>query len=195
MIPAAIATLAVGLSACGTPAAHPSVSAVTSPGSAGVPTSHPTEFNPPGDIPDTAVYVDRLVPGTTVHVAVPEGWAQSVQGTTFTDKYNSISVRVIPMPTPPTPASVRRDEVPSLARTHTKFTLTGITATNRINAILITYLMDSAPDPVTGKVIRDAVQQFDFWRAGHEAILTLTGPRSADNVDPWRRVSGSFRWN
>lgn len=193
----ASATLAVALSACGSPAAAPLTPASTSSGAATVPTSHPTEFNPPGDIPDTAVYVDRPVPGTTVHVAVPEGWAQSAQGTTCTDKYNSISIRVISMPTQPTLATVRRDEVPRLASSQSKFALTGIAEAQRTSgkAILITYLIDSTPDQVTGKVVRDAVQQFDFWHAGHEAILTLTGPQSADNVDPWKRVSDSLRWN
>ena len=198
IIPTAVASaiLAVGLSGCGSaaaPAAPPS-----RPSSAGsAPTSHPTEFNPPGDIPDTAVYLDRVVAGTTVHFVVPEGWAQASQGATFTDKYNSISVRVIPMPTPPTLVSVRRDEVPHLASSQSKFALIRIVETQRASGrvILITYLIDSAPDPVTGKVVRDAVQQFDFWHAGREAILTLTGPQSADNVDPWKRVSDSLRWH
>src|SRR4051812_43918619 len=51
---------------------------------------HATEFNPPGDIPDNAVFVDHVAPGSHVHFTVPEGWAQTTKGgsTSFTDKYN-----------------------------------------------------------------------------------------------------------
>ena len=58
----------------------------------------------------------------------------------------------------------------------------------------ITYLLDSAPNPVTDKVVRDAVERYEFWHAGQEAILTLTGPEHADNVDPWQIVSDSLQW-
>jgi hypothetical protein len=54
--------------------------------------------------------------------------------------------------------------------------------------------MDSAPNPVTGKVVRDAVERFEFWKAGEEAMLSLSGPQGADNVDPWQIVSDSLHW-
>jgi hypothetical protein len=41
-----------------------------------------------------------------------------------------------------------------------------------------TYEQQSPPDAVTGK----------------HAILTLSGPKGADNVDPWRIVTDSLRW-
>jgi hypothetical protein len=47
---------------------------------------------------------------------------------------------------------------------------------------------------VTGKVVRDAVERFEFWKAGEEAILSLSGPQGADNVDPWQIVSDSLHW-
>jgi DNA/RNA-binding domain of Phe-tRNA-synthetase-like protein len=62
-------------------------------------------------------------------------------------------------------------------------------------AVLVTYLLDSAPDKVTGKVVRDSAERYEFWHGGQEAILTLTGPKGADNVDPWRIVSDSVRWS
>jgi hypothetical protein len=33
-----------------------------------------------------------------------------------------------------------------------------------------------------------------FTRGGRTAVLTLSGPRGADNVDPWRIVTDSLRW-
>jgi hypothetical protein len=159
---------------------------------------HATEFNPPGDIPDNAVFVDHTAPGSTVHLTVPEGWARTTHHgvAAFTDKYNSVSVEVRPAQQPPTVASARRVEVPQLRRTVMNFKPGPITEVTRQHgkAVHLAYLMDSAPNPVTGKVVRDAVERFEFWHAGEVAILTLAGPQGADNVDPWQIVSDSLQW-
>ncbi|MFI0187666.1 hypothetical protein ACH4PW_08860 [Streptomyces sp. NPDC017082] len=39
--------------------------------------------------------------------------------------------------------------------------------------VLLTYRGDSAPDPVTGKVVRNAFERYAFYRQGHEVDLTL----------------------
>jgi hypothetical protein len=39
-----------------------------------------------------------------------------------------------------------------------------------------------------------AVERYAFWRSGREVVLTLSGAKGADNVDPWRMVTDSFRW-
>ena len=62
------------------------------------------------------------------------------------------------------------------------------------SAVLITYQADSAPNEVTGKVVADAVERYEFWDNGTTVVLTLSGPVGADNVDPWRTVTDSFRW-
>ena len=163
------------------------------------PTAHPTEFNPPGDIPDNAVFVDHVVPGSRVHFKAPEGWAQSSQGGTesFTDHYNSIAIQVISAAKAPSPASAKQVDVARLKSGQSQLQLTGIDTVTRNGAgtaVRIRYLIDSKPDPVTGKVVRDAVECYEFWHRGQEAILTLTGPKNADNVDPWRTVSDSVSW-
>ena len=43
-------------------------------------------------------------------------------------------------------------------------------------------------------LIHDAVERYEFWKAGTEVVLTLSGPQGADNVDPWRIVTDSFGW-
>jgi hypothetical protein len=133
-----------------------------------------------------------------VHIKVPEGWARSVSGgvTTFTDKYNSIALATATMPTAPTVTSARRGDVPVLRRTVPNFAPKAVTRVRRRHgaAVLITYLLDSAPNNVTGKVVRDAAERYEFWHRGQEAVLTLTGPVGADNVDPWRLVSDSLAW-
>ena len=48
--------------------------------------------------------------------------------------------------------------------------------------IVITYQGTSALNPVTGKTGTDAFERYDYWRNGHEVVLTLSGPAGADNV-------------
>lgn len=133
-----------------------------------------------------------------MHFTVPEGWAQTANGavTTFTDKYNSIGIEVRQRASAPTEASAKSEDVPELQGTTTTFQLEGIETVQRQHgsAIHITYLADSAPNPVTDKVVRDQVERFEFWHNGEEAILTLSGPQNADNVDPWQIVSDSLQW-
>lgn len=161
-------------------------------------TPHATEFNPPGDIPDNQVYVKFSPPGSHVVLDVPEGWARSRRSgtTTFTDKLNSVSLQTLAAAKAPSVATARAIDVPALAATVSKFALSSVTATTKPagKAVLITYQEDSAPDPVTSKVVRDAVERFEFWRHGQAAILTLSGATNADNVDPWRIISDSLHW-
>jgi hypothetical protein len=173
-----------------TSSAPPSSSAPTS--------SHPTEFSPPGDIPDNQVFVPYTAPGGLVKIKVPEGWARSSHGgaVTFTDKLNSITIQVVPLAQAPTKTWVRNHEVPQLAASQPMFALKSIETTTRSAGpvVLTKYERDSKPDPVTGKVIRDVVEQYDFWKGGNEAVLSLSGPVGADNVDPWQLVSDSLTW-
>ncbi|MDX6421668.1 MAG: hypothetical protein QOG28_6288 [Trebonia sp.] len=156
-----------------------------------------TETPPPGDIPDSTVYLPYRAPAGQYQVKVPEGWARTVTGggISFTDKLNTISVTVVSAKAP-TLASARTVEVPKIQGAVRHFTLAGIGAVQRPagSVVLIRYSADSQPDPVTGKVYPDAVERYEFSRNGLEAIVTVSGPKGADNVDPWRTVTSSFRW-
>jgi hypothetical protein len=156
-----------------------------------------TETPPPGDIPDSTVYIPYRAPAGQYQVKVPEGWARTVTGggISFTDKLNTISVTVVSAKAPTT-ASARTIEVPKIQGAVRHFTLAGIGTVQRPagSVVLIRYSADSQPDPVTGKVYPDAVERYEFSRNGLEAIVTVSGPKGADNVDPWRTVTNSFRW-
>ncbi len=208
--------LAVTLAACGStaPAPTPTISnpsasttspATTSSGSTSTPSASSaapspavTESNPPGDIPDNQAFVTYRGVSGRYTVAVPEGWARSASGdsASFTDKLNAITVVQTPATSAPTIASVSATQVPALASSVPKFQLVKVTTFTRAggSGVLITYLADSPANPVTGKVVRDAVESFLFWNNGQLVTLSLSGPQSADNVDPWAKVSGSFRW-
>ncbi|MFF1542260.1 hypothetical protein [Streptomyces sp. NPDC058291] len=160
----------------------------------------PTESNPPGDIPDNQVFVAYRPTGgfTGFTVKVPEGWARTDRGgtTVFTDKLNSVTIRTATASTAPTVASVKNTVVPQLSGHVKKFASPKVSQVTRKagRVVLLTYRGDSAKDPVTGKVVRDAFERYAFYRQGHEVDLTLSGPVNADNVDPWRTVSDSFAW-
>src|SRR5438045_2906702 len=58
----------------------------------------------------------------------------------------------------------------------------------------IACLARAAANPVTGRSGIDAVERYFFFHRGRDAIVTLSGPKGADNVDPWRLVTNSLRW-
>jgi hypothetical protein len=156
--------LALGLAACG--------SSPSSPPSGG-------DTSPPGDIPDNQAFVTYTPPGARFSVNVPEGWSQTEhrRDVRFTDKLNTIEL-IWDAAAPPAPAGAK---VSTVMR-------------NGGSAKRSTYLVQGRPDPVTGKTRTDAVERYEFTRAGRKVVVMLSGPKGADNVDPWRIVTDSVRW-
>lgn len=199
---ALVALAGCGGSSSGAPATpdaerHPT-SSTKATTSSNLPEPAATEVNPPGDIPDDQVFVRFRPPGSGFTVRVPEGWARSsTEGEiTFTDKLNSIGIASARTPGKPTAATVRARELPTVEKRGGNYKPGSVTTIHRKSgtAVLAKYLQDSAPDPVTNKVVRDAVERYSFWHRGIEVIVTLSGPKGADNVDPWRLVSDSLTW-
>ena len=170
-------------------------------GSSGAPSVNPNgaEVNPAGDIPDNQVFVPYTDPSGAFTVSVPEGWAQSPDGSavSFTDKLNTVRIESSTTPTAPTIASVTADDLPTIASSTPAYKAGDVSTVSRKggDAVLATYQGDSAPDPVTGKAVRDAFERYAFWHAGTQVVLTLSGPVGADNVDPWKIVSDSLTWS
>jgi hypothetical protein len=186
--------------AAGTPAAVTTAPAGTGP-SATAPAaqgSPAVEVNPAGDIPDNQVYVPYSLPSGAFSVRVPEGWARAGSGSavTFTDHYNGIRLETVAAAAAPTVDSARQTELPAIRQQAAGVTGEAVSTVTRTagGAVLITYQATSAPNPVTGRVARLAVERYEFWRSGSEAILTLSAPVGSDNVDPWKTVTDSFRW-
>lgn len=186
----AAATAVVASSACGG----------GSPSSTPVPSQpqNTSEVSPPGDIPDNQAFVEYAPPDAAFAVEVPEGWARTTDGATtvFTDKLNAIRIEAAPAPAAPTVQSATSDVVPALSSGTAGFQLGQVSAVTRNagGAVLITYQADSPADPVTGKTVIDDVERYLFFHNGTLVTLTLSGPKGADNVDPWRIVTDSLRW-
>jgi hypothetical protein len=199
-------TLITALGACGgggTGGSGPPAGTNAAQQNKGQPNTGPTppvqESNPSGDIPDSQVYVPYTAPGGLFTVKVPEGWARTQEGpaSVFTDKLNTVRVEALPAPAAPAVDSARSQELPKIKATAQGYSAGDVTAVQRKAgpAIRITYRANSAPNPVTGKTVADAVERYEFWKNGQEVVLTLSGPTGADNVDPWRTVTDSLRWN
>lgn len=181
----------------------PGASLSSTPAGSSAPTPTPsaavTESNPPGDIPDNQAFVAYSSTTGGWSVKVPEGWARTATGSTvvFSDKLNSIRIEESMSAAVPTLASDNGVVVPGLKTSAPMFKLKAVAAFTRPggSGTLITYLMDSPPDSVTNKVVRDAVERYSFWKAGRLVVISLIGPQTADNVDPWRKVTDSFGWS
>jgi len=175
----AVFAAAILLAACGggTPArpggGAPAGSSATATPAAGGDTS------PPGDIPDNQAFVVYTPPGARFSVKVPEGWSQTSHGrdVRFTDKLNSIELSW-DATVPAAPAGAKVSTVARKAG----------------SAKRTTYVAQGQPDSVTGKTRTDAVERYEFTRGGRTVVVTLSGPKGADNVDPWRIVTDSLRW-
>jgi hypothetical protein len=206
-------TVLAGVTACGgtgqtaSPAPSTSASASTRPGGPAKspkPSSSaaktvapvPVESNPPGDIPDNLAFVPYSnKPGgyTFTH---PEGWAQTGNGShvRFTDKLNGVTVDSQRASRAPTVASARATEIPLLQSSVPAFQLMGISTVSVPGGqgVHIVFRRNSAPDPVTGKVYRDEVEEYLVFSSGRLVRMDLYGPVGADNVDAYRTMSQSL---
>ena len=156
------------------------------------------ETNPPGDIPDTQVFVAyRSAQG--FHLEVPEGWARSGDNrkVQFADKYGSVEVQVSAAPAAPTATSAEQNQVATLTASNRAVEVTQIQDVQLPGgpAVRIDYASNSAPNPVTNKQIRLENAEFLFYRDGELVSVTFSAPYGADNVDQWRYMSESFGWS
>jgi hypothetical protein len=156
------------------------------------------EQSPPGDIPDNQAYVAYKPPGAGFTVKVPEGWSRTASGgaVTFTDKLNTVRIESAPAAAPLTVSQATNSELPKIAKTVKGFQAgkIGEVARKGGKAVRITYLADAKANTVTGKAGQDAVERYVFFHKGKDAILTLSGPKGADNVDPWKIITDSVTW-
>ncbi|TCS62978.1 hypothetical protein [Varunaivibrio sulfuroxidans] len=155
------------------------------------------EKNPPGDIPDSQVFIDYTAPGGA-RLRVPEGWARSdaPDGASFVDKFDGVVLSVQPAAHPLSLKEANEIMVPRLKKEARAVKVAAVRVVHLPagNAVRIVYSSNSEPNLVTGKQIRLENERFLFFKSGKLATLTLYAPFGADNVDQWRLMSSSFRW-
>jgi hypothetical protein len=158
----------------------------------------PAETNPPGDIPDTQVFVAYSDPSSTFEIEAPEGWARtsSAAGVQFVDKLDGESIALGNADAAPTAAGLRESQAADLARSHRA--VWDIAVTDVVlesgPAVLVSYTLNSDPNPVSGRQVRLEARRYFLYRDGRLATLTLWAPQGADNLDQWQRIADSFRW-
>lgn len=155
------------------------------------------EVNSAGDIPDSQVFVTyRSSQGYAIKV--PEGWVRSEQpgSVRFSDKYNAVRIDVSAQPTAPSVVEVRTDLAAAQKRQSKAFEIVDVrsTALPAGKAVIARLRAESQPNSVTGKAIRLDTENIHLWRAGQQAVITLSAPAGADNVDQWRLMANSFAW-
>jgi hypothetical protein len=191
----AAAIVALGAAGCGSSGSSSSVTAKAAAPAGTSTVAKTPEVSPSGDISDKQAYVPIQVPGAKAKLTVPEGWSRTSTGgaVRFTDKLNAIKVETMPAGAPPTARDAKQTEVPKLAAAVPGFKLQGVSTVTRKagTAIRTLYLADAKADPVTGKAGIDAVERYVFFKNGKDLVLTLSGPKGADNVDPWKIVTNS----
>lgn len=211
LVTAGVTALALTLAACGGSSSSSTTATSTTSAPTGTTGAAPTttaapkgaadpnapEVVAPGDIPDNQVFVAYTPPGASFSIQVPEGWARSTGSgpITFTDKYNSIEVQSKSSAAVPTVKEVKASGLADVSGKPT-FKFGKVTAISRKAGpgVLATFTIGSAPNPVTGKRALLAVERYEFGHNGTTVVLTMSGAKGADNVDPWRIVSDSLAW-
>lgn len=188
----AMSHCATGAPAATAPGAAPAVKAIPTQPAVGA------EVNPPGDIPDNQAFVTYYSTAGAYTIEMPEGWARKETGpnVTFTDKLHQFSVDLSCAAATPTVTHATTIDVPMLAKTVPAFHLVKVSAVALPAGpgVLIQYQANSAPDAVTGKQIRLAVDRYEVVKNGVQAAISLAVPAGSDNVDVSNRVSRSFTW-
>ncbi len=180
---AAVATLSLGT---GLPVVAPVVAAEQAVA---------PERNPPGDIPDSQVFIAYSGPGFSMQV--PEGWTRQdrPEGARFSDKYNIVEATAVSASEAPSLQAASSDEVADLSANGRAVELTGVKAVtlgDRL-AIRIDYLSNSEPNSVTGKQIRLEHARYLFFKPGTLVRLDMAAPEGADNVDQWLFMAKSVQ--
>jgi hypothetical protein len=157
----------------------------------------PAEKNPPGDIPDTQVFIDYTSPqGFTIKV--PEGWARSdrADGASFIDKLDGVVVSMSKADAAPTVESAKADYVQKLEATGRAIRVSAVKQVKLPAgaAIRIVYTSNSEPNAVTSKQVRLENERYLYFKDGKLVTLELYAPKGADNIDQWQLMSNSLRW-
>jgi len=155
------------------------------------------EKNPPGDIPDSQVFVDyRSKLGFSIKV--PEGWSRNerTDGVHFADKFGDVDVSITTSAAAPTVETVKASEAAALEKSARAVKITAVRSVKLASGpgILIQYTSNSEPSAVTNRQIRLEHDRYLLSSSGKLATIDLSAPDGADNVDQWTLMSGSFRW-
>lgn len=155
------------------------------------------EKNPPGDIPDSQVFIQYESP-LGFSIKIPEGWSrvERADGVRFSDKYNIVDLAVSKTDQAPDAALAKMRQAAELKAAGHAVEIKSVKEVRLKSgpAMLISYSSNSDPNPVTNKQIRLEHDRYLIFKNGMLVSLDLSAPLGADNVDQWRLMSNSFQW-
>jgi hypothetical protein len=149
-----------------------------------------------GDIPDSQNFLTLSTRRLRIAMIYPEGWTvqEGASGVTIKDKNNLVRIALSNGPAPTT-ASVQAQL--AALKGSTPALTTGSVQTILLKsgpAVKATYTTQSAPNPVTGKQVTLQVDRYVLSHRGRLAVVELGSPTGVDNVDAYKRMIGSFKW-
>jgi hypothetical protein len=149
-----------------------------------------------GDIPDSQNFLTLNDQHLRIAMIYPEGWTvqEGSSGVTIKDKNNLVRIALSTGPAPTT-ASVQAQL--AALKSSTPALTTGSVQTISLKsgpAVKATYTTQSAPNPVTGKQVKLMVDRYVLSHGGRVAVVELGTPVGVDNVDAYKRMIGSFKW-
>jgi hypothetical protein len=149
-----------------------------------------------GDIPDNQVYLPFHNTAGGYTMIYPEGWTRQgpAANVILTAKNNIVRV-VISAGGPASPAAVA-SELTALKRSSPTlaFTAPKMIQLKSGSAVKATYTTRSAPNAVTGKSVLLIVDRYVLSKGGRRATIDLGTPEGVDNVDAYKGMINSFRW-
>jgi hypothetical protein len=149
-----------------------------------------------GDIPDTQVFLTFRNAAGGYSISYPEGWARkgADANVTFADKNNIVRIVIAkggPATTPSVAAELMRLKHSTPTLTFNSPSSVQVRAGRAVKAV---YTTRSAPNPVTGKSVLLIVDRYELAGGGRRATVDLATPKGVDNVDAYRLMINSFRW-
>ena len=148
-----------------------------------------------GDVPDNAVFL-TLKSGQGFSIQYVEGWQVTTQpdGVLIHDKDSSETVKLVNLPTDMA-AYITSTDLPSL-QSQAGYKLIKQDAIKVGGATYqhLAYHVLSPADAVTGKQVPLTVDRYYVPGPSKLAIVSLSSPDGVDNVDAFRQMIASFRW-
>jgi hypothetical protein len=195
----AIALLAAGCggsSSKSASASSPSPSGATAAPEGGAALAADAKSAATGDIPDTQNFLTLKDRALRVSMLYPEGWTvqEGASGVSISDKNNLVRI-ALSRGTAPSTTTVKA-QLAALARSTPGLAAGTVQAITLKSgpAVKATYTTKSAPNPVTGKQVTLQVDRYALAHAGRVALVDLGTPTGVDNVDAYKRMIESFKW-
>jgi hypothetical protein len=149
-----------------------------------------------GDIPDNQVFLMFNNTKAAYSIKYPEGWAQQGEGdhVTFRDKGNLVRIDVVPGGKVSTDGVIADVERLKQQETSLTFQTPIEVMLHGTRAVKVVYTTAGAENAVTGKRVKLVLDRYVVPGAGKHAVIDLGTPEGVDNVDAYRLMSESFRW-